>query len=67
MRLFNNEYRWAGMLVYGFFEGHPRQWLLGIHKSTSFKILALRLGLIKMFKISEKSSPEKTNHRAYYK
>ena len=46
-------------LSFGFFGGHPRQWLLDIHKSTSFKILALRLGLIKMLKNPEKSSPRK--------
>ena len=54
-------------LSHGFFENCPQQWLLDFHKSILFKILTLRLGLIKMLKISEKSSPEKTNHRTYYK
>lgn len=47
-------------LSFGLFGSHPRQWLLDIHESTSFKILALRLGLIKMLKNSEKSSSRNT-------
>ena len=63
-----------GETVSYFFDGeglslgdHHRQWLLDFHKSTFFEILAQRLGFIKMLKISEKSSPRKNNHRAYYK
>jgi len=46
-------------LSFGFFGGHPWQWLLDLHKSTSFKIFALRLSLIEMLKNPEKSSPRK--------
>ena len=47
-------------LSFGFFDGHSWQWLLDFHKSTSFKILALRLGLIKMLKNPENSNTQKT-------